>query len=348
MTHRRIPILLFCIVPLLLLAYWLWQPVEVAVVQLRPQDVQRTIVSSGRVAAQRQSRLGSTISGRVVATPVAKGQSVKQGTVLLRLESDELQAQWQQSMVQLQDAKQQQTESQRQWQRQLALFRQGFISQAALDAQQRLRDQSRLRVQQLQAQLAQFEAKNGQSEIRAPSDGVLLSRDVEIGDVLQAGVPHLSFATSGGQRVMLAVDERQLAQLRIGQEAQIVADAWPGRILTGKVGRIAPEIDADRGTVEVEIMLDQHHDFLLSGMTVSAEIRTRYLSRVLLLPAESIRHGRLALVQDGRLVWRSPMLAAAVDGKVQVLDGLAAGALVITPFPLLEEGTRVRVREGHS
>lgn len=346
MTHRRILLLLFCIVPLLPLGYWLWRPVEVAVVQLRPQDVQRTIVSSGRVAAQRQSQLGSTISGRVIATPVAKGQRVKQGTVLLRLEPEELQAQWRQSLAQLQDARQQQLDSQRQWQRQLALFRQGFISQAALDAQQRLRDQSRLRVQQLQAQLAQFAAKSGQSEIRAPSDGVLLSRDVEIGDVLQAGAPHLRFASSGGQRVLLEVDERQLAQLRVGQLAQVVADAWPGRTLTGKVGRIAPEIDAERGTVEVEIMLDQNHEFLLSGMTVSAEIRTLSLSRVLLLPAEAIRHGRLAQVLDGRLLWRTPKLAAAIDGKVQVLDGLAAGAQVISPFPLLEEGVRVRVREG--
>jgi len=345
MTRRKILLSLFLLLPLLAAAYWWWRPAEVTVVTLATQDVVRTVVSSGRVEASRQSRLGATIGGRVVATPVAKGQAVTAGTVLLQLEPEELLAQLQQTRAQLEDAGQQQADAERQLQRQLALFRQGFVSQAALDAQQRGRDQARLRVAQLQAQLAQYQARLAQAQIRAPSDGVLLAREVEVGDLLTAGSARLSFAAAGPKHVLLDVDERQLAQLASGQPALIAADAFPARRVAGKVGRIAAQVDNDRGTLEVEVLLDGDAGFLLPGMTVSAEIETARLRQVLLLPAQAVKRGQVALVQEGRLQLRPVRASAVVDGKVQILQGLRAGMAVVTPFPLLAPGSRVRIVE---
>ena len=110
---------------------------------------------------------------------------------------------------------------------------------------------------QLQAQLAQYQARLAQAQIRAPADGVLLEREVEVGDLLTAGSARLSFAAAGPKHVVLDVDERQLAQLASGQPALIAADAFPTRRVAGKVGRIAAQVDNDRGTLEVEVLLGE-------------------------------------------------------------------------------------------
>ena len=120
---------------------WLWlRPTPVTTLTLAAQPVQRSVVATGRVEAIRESVLGSTVTARVVATPVKQGAHVAAGATLLLLESDELLALRAQAEAQLRDADSQLSEARRQWQRQQALFAQGFISQAALDAARRTLD----------------------------------------------------------------------------------------------------------------------------------------------------------------------------------------------------------------
>lgn len=327
------------------LAWWLLPP-AVSVVTLRSKPVQFSVVSTGRVEAQQESTLSSTVTGRVVATPVAAGDSVRAGEPLLRLEPEELRALQQQTEAQLASAQATLRENERQWQRQQQLFAQGFISQAALDASRLSRDAARLSVAQLQALRQQNLVRLGQSEIRAPGDGVLLRRDVEIGDVLTAGKAALLFASAGQPRVLLELDERDVGQLAVGQIAAVVADAFPQRPVAARVSRVSPRVDQDSGTVEVELQLTQPAGFLKSGMTVSAEIRTGAARQTVLLPVAAVRDGRVAVVAEQHLYWRQVRTGVAVAGELPVQGGLRAGEQVVLPAPAatLRDGLRVRVQ----
>lgn len=322
-------------------AFWWWRPVPVTVTTLQWQTVQRTVVSTGRVVASRESTLGSTQTGRVLTTPVAEGASVKAGTVLLTLEPDEWLAARTQADAQLADANGQWQDAQRQWQRQQQLFAQGFISQAARDVSRRSADLAREKVRQLAALRQQADARLAQAVIRAPADGVLLSRMVEAGDVVTAGKTLLRFAAAGEQKVLLALDERDLGRLAVGQAAAVRADAYPAQSLPARVAKLAANVDADRGTVEVELALTAQPVWLRSGMTVSAEVMLGAAQRQLLLPASAWRDGKVARVREGRVAWVPVKAGEAVSGYIPVQSGVQAGDRIIVPAPVLDEGQRV-------
>lgn len=324
---------------------WLWlRPTPVTTLTLAAQPVQRSVVATGRVEAIRESVLGSTVTARVVATPVKQGAHVTAGATLLLLESDELLALRAQAEAQLRDADSQLSEARRQWQRQQALFAQGFISQAALDAARRTLDAAEQRQAQTRGALAQSQAKLEQMTVRAPADGVLLTRAVEAGDVVTAGKTLLRFASDGPRRVLLDLDERDLGKVALGQTAAVLADAFPQLRAPAVVSRINASVDNARGTVEIELALTAAAEHLRSGMTVSAEILTRPAQATLLLPATAVREGRAALLEDGRVRWVKISTDERIAGQLPVTAGLSAGQQVIVPAPLLDDGARVKAQ----
>ncbi|MDM7455940.1 MAG: biotin/lipoyl-binding protein, partial [Tepidimonas sp.] len=154
--------------------WWTQRPTPVRAITLAEQLVQTSVVVAGRVAPARETTLASTLTGRVVATPVAEGTAVRAATVLVALEADEWQAALAQAEAQRQDALGQSVEAERQWQRQRELQAQGFLSTAALDAADRVRDAARRRLEQAEAAVQQARARRAQATVRAPADGVLL------------------------------------------------------------------------------------------------------------------------------------------------------------------------------
>jgi HlyD family secretion protein len=325
------------------LVWWLLRPVPVRVLTLAEQPVQLSVVSTGRVAAARETLLASTVTGRVVATPVAAGQPVAAGAPVVLLEAAEWQAALAQAQAQRQDAEAQYREAERQWQRQQALQAQGFISAAALDAAARTLEVARQRLAQAEAARQQAQARLAQTTVRAPADGVLLERLVELGDGVTPGKALARLALAGPVRVLVDLDERDLGQLAEGQRALVRADAWPDWTVDAHVQRIGAVVDSARGTVEVELALDGAADRLRPGMTVSAQIITQDPQPRLLLPLRAVRDGRVATVVDGRVRWQMVQTEPARDGWLPVRAGVTAGTRVIDPAPSLAEGARVEV-----
>ncbi len=153
----------------------------------------------------------------------------------------------------------------------------GFLSQAALDDAKRNLDvaqsqleASRLQVadnrptgsdfvlaqaalQQARATLDAARARLDQTVIRASVDGTLIARSVEPGDVVQPGKELMVLAPAGETQIVVSVDEKNLAQLRLGQKALASADAFPQARFTAELFYINPGIDALRGAVEVKL-----------------------------------------------------------------------------------------------
>ncbi|TSE32730.1 Multidrug resistance protein MdtA [Tepidimonas charontis] len=101
----------------LVAALWALRPTPVRTVTLAERMVQTSVVATGRVAPVREATLASTLTGRVIATPVAEGTAVRAGTVLVALQAAEWQAALAQAQAQRAEAEAQQREAERQWQR---------------------------------------------------------------------------------------------------------------------------------------------------------------------------------------------------------------------------------------
>jgi len=264
------------------------------------------------------------------------------------------------------------TQARQQHERAKELKAKGFVSQAALDDAQRNLDvaESQLSAAKLQvatnrpsgsdfalaqtalaqarANLGVAQAKLDQTVILAPVDGTLIARNVEPGNVVQAGKELMVLAPEGETQVVVQIDEKNLAQLRIGQHALASADAFPRERFAAVLVYINPGIDALRGSVEVKLRAPEPPGYLRQDMTVSVDIEVARSAGTVVVPADTVRDANGAqpwvlAVDGGRATRRAVKLGLKGDGRVEVLDGVAPGdRLISASQATVGSGQRVR------
>jgi len=247
----------------------------------------------------------------------------------------------------------------------------GFYSPARLDEARRAQDAARAareaalaqakgnrpegvetrlaeaRRDQARASLAVARAKLDNTSIRAPSAGVVVRKFIEPGDVVTQGKKLFELAAAGETQVVLQVDEKNLGRLAVGQSADVVADAYPGKPFRADIFFIAAAVDAQKGSVEVKLRVPEPPAFIKPDMTVSAEIRVGQKANALILPSGAVRDAAGAqpwvlVISDGRAARRAVKLGLRGTGKVEVVDGLQAGIAIIPPSADVAEGRKVR------
>ncbi len=256
--------------------------------------------------------------------------------------------------------------------RQESLFSRGAISEASLERARRERDGTRSRriaasievaasapqgsdVQAAAATLARAQARLRAAEVglsrtqlRAPSAGVVLIRHVETGEVVRPGEVLMTFAGEGPLEVRVQPDESNLRRLEVGQRALVSAEAFPDRAVNAQVARIAPSVDPTRGTIEVEISLDDQAD-LRPDMTVSVEIEVGRTEEALVVPIGLIRdlgsdRPWVLVAHEGTARRREVTLGLEGDDRVEVTEGLDEQAVLIAPTVPIDEDDPVRIR----
>ena len=255
-----------------------------------------------------------------------------------------------------------------------ALQAQGFVGQSALDDAQKNLDlaESQVHAAGLQVQtnsisgsdylvattsLAQTQAsldialaKLGYTTIHAPVEGTLIGRNVERGDVVQPGKALMVLSPTGQTQLVIQIDERNLAGLKLGQKALAAADAFPSLSFPAEVAYINPAVDPSRGSVEVKLNVPGPPPHLRQDMTVSVDIEVARRAKGLVVALEAIHDSAgtepwVMKITDGRAKHQAVKLGLRGGGKVEVLDGLKAGDQV---FPStgkgVADGTRLRPR----
>lgn len=378
---RLRPVLLL-LVPLLLLALPAWRHWQGPLlpgyrVEARPL-VQR-VVASGEVSSQSLAQVGSEITGVVARRAVREGDAVRAGDLLLALRDDEQQARLREAeaaLRQLQDSERPQAaaalreaqsalnQAERELARRETLQARGLLAVEALEQARQARIRAREALnrarldaaalaagasqeQLLRQRLEAARAALAKTRIHAQHDGIVQTRSVEPGDLVQPGRVLLEIARTDSREILLPLDEKNLAPLALGQHARVIADAYPERALQARVAFIAPAVDPARGTLDVHLELLEPADFLRQGMTVSVEIRTAERERALVLPHDALRQrdgerARVLVLDAGRVAEREVRLGLRGSALSEVLDGLQDGAQVLAVDA--EPGRRARLQ----
>ena len=258
-------------------------------------------------------------------------------------------------------------------QRSLVLFEQGFIGQAALDESRKvwaLADAQVLAAQEqvtstqaggaehslavgavteAQANAEIVNAKARYAVIQAPASGQLIGRNVEVGDVVQAGKVLMTLSPQGAMQLVVQIDEKNLRLMALGQQALASADAYPQQPFKAQVAFINPGINAQTGAVEIKLDVLEPQQNLKQDMTVSVDLVVARKPQVLALQAGHVHDIGAAspwvwLLESGHAVHRPVRLGLRGGAWVEVLDGLREGDAVITSPTALREGQRVRVQ----
>lgn len=205
------------------------------------------------------------------------------------------------------------------------------------------------RVDEAQASLAAAEARLNETVLRAPSDGVVLDREVEPGDIVQPGQILFVAARDGALRLEANADEKNLSLLSLGQRAEVVADGYPDTLFPVRLGWISPAVDGERGTVTLRFDLETPVSKLKPDMTVSINLEVSKPREATLIPISAVRdeasdHPWVLVIKDGR-ARRTPVLLGARDGKeVEVLSGIDADAVLVNEIGIAD-GAKVRKGE---
>jgi HlyD family secretion protein len=189
--------------------------------------------------------------------------------------------------------------------------------------------------------------------IVAPADGRIVTRLVEPGQIVQPGRTLFAFAATGAAQLVGQADEKFLSQIAVGQLARVVADAFPQQPFEARVLRIAPGVDAQRGTVEVKFEVAAPPPFLREDMTLSMQVATARRERARTLPAAAVigagADGRVRRLADGRVVDQPVRVGLRTLDRVEIADGLAVGDTVLADPLAVQPGARARAaRDGET
>ncbi len=212
-------------------------------VQIREQSsqrVERQLELSGRTAPARRVVLKAETTGRIVAAPAGRGQRLDAGAVLLRLETADRE-------VRLSEARAAVRQRELEYESQKALAPDGFITEARVAEALALLERARTELRRAELDLERM-------TVRAPFDGVLLEREVEIGDYVTPGDPLLTWLDDRTLIVAANVNETDIGHLSTGMQAR--ATLVDGAAVGGQLRYIAPLAEASTRTFLVELELD--------------------------------------------------------------------------------------------
>lgn len=312
----------------------------------------QSISFTGAIVARYDMPIGiDGEGGRVAAILVEVGDAVRRGQTLARLDTSVLAPQVASLGAALDQARAEAVLAEAEYKRALAISDSvGALSKEEVDKRRSQVATSAARVKAAQAQLAEAEARLGRTELRAPDDGIVLTRAVEVGQAVSTGTPALFRLARGGEMEMRAqVAEQDLPRLKVGQATQVsitgVATPFAGTI------RLLPAvIDPQTRLGEVRISLPRDRNlrpgaFARGESTVGSDARPIVPQTAMLSDSQ----GTYVYIvgPDSRVVRRPVKFGGAQPSGIVVADGLDGTERVITTAgAFLREGEQVRVAPG--
>ena len=321
-------------------------PTVTIVVPGRTQ-VARVITASGPLGAKRDQPIGiAGVGGRVTNVLVDAGSWVRAGQVLAVVDRSVQAQQAAQQSASIEAARAQAALAQAEYDRAIALQGRGFISKSDIDTKKATRDAAFAQVRVAQAQLGATRAQIGQLNVVAPAAGLILARNVEVGQVVSSGSTALFRLAEGGQMEMRAqLSQQDLANIHVGVPAKVTpvgADAP----INGAVWQVAPTIDPTSRLGMVRIAIP-YTPAVKPGGFAEADV-TAGTTTAPLLPQSAVlsdAQGNYVDLIDGKnqVVRRSIKIGTVSDAGVTIAQGLTGNeSVVLSAGPFLNPGQKVK------
>ncbi len=183
--------------------------------------------------------MAAKVSGYVQKVNVVENQKVKAGDVIVEIDPRDYENTFRQVSNELAGVKARQMDSEKNYRRIADLFQQGAVSQQQLDNAKATADEVNHKFQSLQAQVSQAQLNLDNTKIKAPSDGVVAKKAVEVGMLAAPGMALIGFVSANERWVAANFKETELKDIHIGSQAEITVDALSGKKFSGKVESIS-------------------------------------------------------------------------------------------------------------
>ncbi len=308
--------------------------VLVAVAPVVQRNLNKTYKAVGTLEAEQNVNVSSEIAGQVKAILFEQGKFVKAGTVLVQLDASTYNAKLLSAKAALESSKIEYLRTQQ-------LIQKNVFAKSALDTMQ-------LTYEQKEADLQSAQSDLDKTTIRAPFDGVLGARKINLGEYVTAGQALVSLTDIANLKAVYQLPEDYLGQVKIGQKVQITTKTSGGKNYEGQVNFVAPTVDLNTRSFEVQAAVPNPNAELAPGQFINV---TQFLTEnpsALLVPRRAV----IATV-NGPMVYRvvnDKAVATPVKtgqetkNNIQILSGLNVGDNVVTDGTQeLSDGASVKV-----
>jgi membrane fusion protein (multidrug efflux system) len=309
-------------------------PTVVEAMVVQPTAVLEELQAVGSLRSNESVLLRPEVAGRIAAIGFRDGQWVKRGQVLVALDASLNEAEVAKARAELNLA-------QSNLKRTEDLASKQFVSGSAQDT-------ATSNVQVLEANLKLAQARLAKMRIVAPFDGVVGIRNVSVGDFVRDGADLVNIEDIGTLKVDFRLPERDFTRVKVGQPVLVAADALPGENWRGTLEAINPRVDANGRSLELRARLANSGGRLKPGMFVRVRAVVGERPSAILVPEEAIvpagEEFYVFKVVDGVARRIKVALGVRRDAKVEIVEGLAPGDLVVTlGMRLFRDGQPVRV-----
>ncbi|HOX27205.1 MAG TPA: efflux RND transporter periplasmic adaptor subunit [Candidatus Krumholzibacteria bacterium] len=330
--------------------------VAVEVVTATPDSLVETVPVVGSLAPKRQADVRSEVSGTVTEVPVTEWVAVERGEVLARIDPRETEASLALAKAELARAEAGEARAARELDRGERLRAAGLATQQNLDDARTEREAAAAVTAAARAQLDYARSRSDKAVLRAPIDGVVAYRGVNVGDYVETmGAPPLfRIVDNRLLDLTVTVPASRSSRLAVGQNVQFTTEAVPDQIFTGKVAHINPTIDETSRTLQLIAEVANAGGALRGGLFVSGQVEVGVRRGVLRVPLVALQGWNVAagradvfVVADSVARRRPVEVGVVVDGLVEVTAGLRAGDRVVTRGAFnLRDGDRVTIAGG--
>jgi membrane fusion protein, multidrug efflux system len=321
-------------------------PVSVQTEPARSIEVPRTLRLTGTLRGDRETDLAANANGRVLSTSVERGEQIKPGQVLAKLDTRAAALSAADARAQVESIRAQEQQAQSECEKYEQLKAKGAISD--LEYQQKITACRTLplNVQAASARAALAAQNVGDGIIRAPFAGVVTERYVEVGQFLRQDSRVVTIVSADPLRLQITVPEAQVASVKEGADVSFTVAAYPERRFAGKVKFVSGALRTTTRDLVAEALVANPERILIPGMFADVElvVGTQKLPSV---PARAVREldeqARLFVVSGGRLEERVVALGPKLDDRVAITRGIKDGeAVVVSETTGLANGRKVR------
>ncbi|HPG40915.1 MAG TPA: efflux RND transporter periplasmic adaptor subunit [bacterium] len=264
---------------------------------IKKGDIKVEVSATGIIQPINKVEIKSKASGLIEELPIEEADIVTKGELIARLDQRDTKNAYDQSVADRDAAEANVAFCESDYTRKKELYDRGLISATDFD-------QAKLSLVQAKAQLVRVKIEVDNNDIklkdtivRSPINGVILTKDVEIGQIISSGISSVSGGTliatvaeMSEVHVIAVVDEVDIGRMRNGMKANVIADAFPNKVFQGEVIRIAAQATVEQNVTsfEVTIKVSNPGSLLKAGMNTAVEILVADKKDVLLIPNEAL------------------------------------------------------------
>lgn len=308
-------------------SWYVWRPVKVIIARPTRGDAAEIVYASGSIEPRTWAKVAPVVRERIVEQCNCEGSRVAQGDVLARLDDSE-------GRAALGELEARQALAQEDFRRLSVLAERNAASRQALD-------QAQSELGQVEALVAGQKARLETYIMRAPSAGVVLRQDGEVGEVAELGTVLFWVGEPKPLLVVAEVNEEDIPRVEVGQRALLKSDAFPHQDLEAVVDSITPKGDPVTKTYRVRFRLPDDTPLRI-GMSTDVNIVIRVSKNALLIPSAAIEGNNVFVVEGGKVRRREIRTGIRGTNGIEVLSGIDDKARVVSPYPAgLADGKNV-------